>query len=70
MHSEAETLSFVMVEANYDMHAAAKRCTGFRNKVSPLVSPENSRSQLEVPAQKAIRGWYRETRKESLVAAA
>ena len=32
MHSEAETLSFVMVGANYDMHAGAKRCTGFRKK--------------------------------------
>jgi hypothetical protein len=40
MHPEAEALCFVMVGANYDMHAAAKRCTGFRNKVSPLVSPK------------------------------
>jgi hypothetical protein len=41
MHSEAETLSFVMVGATRPMHAAAKRCTEFRNKVSPLVSPKN-----------------------------
>jgi hypothetical protein len=41
MQPEAETPSFVMVEANYDLHAGAKRCTAFRNKVSPLVSPEN-----------------------------
>ena len=46
-HSEAEALSFVMVGANYDMHAAAKRCTGFRDKVSPLVSPKTDDLQAK-----------------------
>jgi len=32
MHSEAETLSFVMVGTNHEMHATAKRCTGFGRK--------------------------------------
>jgi len=35
-----------------------------------IVVATGVRKWVEVPAQKAIRGWYRETRKESLVAAA
>ena len=46
-HPEAETLCFVMVEASSDLHAAAKRCTGFRNKVSPLVSPKTDICALD-----------------------
>jgi len=40
-HPQPEPLSFVTVAANYQMHAGAKRCTEFRNKLSPLAFPKD-----------------------------